>query len=139
MTTRTVSGSGAATASFVYDGDGNRVQGTVNGVTTSYIGDYFEWAPSEENLVANPGFETTGNWTEATVSGFASTWFYRSTWGTADWVMVRFILKVEDGAMISIEFGRMIVLYKDNIVNRISGILIEWFYPQSDKIIYRGA
>ncbi len=81
---RLTSVSGAATASFVYDGDGKRVQGTVNGVTTSYIGDYFEWSPSAENLVANPGFETTGNWTETTITGFASTWFYRSTWGTAD-------------------------------------------------------
>jgi len=35
--------SGAATATFVYDGDGNRVKGVVGGVTTTYIGDYFEW------------------------------------------------------------------------------------------------
>jgi RHS repeat-associated protein len=30
-------------ASFVYDGDGKRVKATVNGVTTSFIGTYFEW------------------------------------------------------------------------------------------------
>jgi RHS repeat-associated protein len=30
-------------ASFVYDGDGNRVKATVNGVTTSFVGTYFEW------------------------------------------------------------------------------------------------
>ncbi len=36
-----VSGSGM-TASFVYDGDGNRVQSTINGVTTVYIGNYYE-------------------------------------------------------------------------------------------------
>ena len=35
--------SGAATASFIYDGDGNRVKGTVSGTTTVYIGNYFEW------------------------------------------------------------------------------------------------
>jgi RHS repeat-associated protein len=29
--------------SFVYDADGNRVKGTVNGVTTSYIAGLFEW------------------------------------------------------------------------------------------------
>jgi RHS repeat-associated protein len=34
--------SGAATATFVYDGDGNRVKGVVGGVTTTYIGNYFE-------------------------------------------------------------------------------------------------
>jgi len=38
--------SGAATATFVYDGDGNRVKGVVGGVTTTYIGNYFEWSPS---------------------------------------------------------------------------------------------
>ena len=35
--------SGAATASFVYDGDGNRVKATVGGVTTTYLGNYYEW------------------------------------------------------------------------------------------------
>ncbi len=39
---RLVSVSGAASASFVYDGDGRRVKGTVNGVTTYYVGDYYE-------------------------------------------------------------------------------------------------
>ena len=37
--------SGAAAATFVYDGDGNRVKGVVGGVTTTYIGNYFEWTP----------------------------------------------------------------------------------------------
>ena len=27
----------------MYDGDGNRVKGTVGGVTTAYIGNYYEW------------------------------------------------------------------------------------------------
>ena len=31
-----------ASASYVYDGDGNRVLGTVNGETTVYIGNYYE-------------------------------------------------------------------------------------------------
>ncbi len=34
--------SGGATATFVFDGDGKRVKGTVAGVTTVYIGDYYE-------------------------------------------------------------------------------------------------
>jgi RHS repeat-associated protein len=38
--------SGAATATFVYDGDGNRVKGTVGGVTITYIGNYYEWSGS---------------------------------------------------------------------------------------------
>ena len=39
---RLVSVSGAATASFVYDGDGRRVKATVNGVTSYYVGDHYE-------------------------------------------------------------------------------------------------
>jgi RHS repeat-associated protein len=35
--------SGGANASFAYDGDGNRVKGTVNGVTTVYVGNYYEY------------------------------------------------------------------------------------------------
>ncbi|GIK75694.1 MAG: hypothetical protein BroJett021_46820 [Chloroflexota bacterium] len=31
-----------ASAAFVYDGDGRRVKGTVNGVTTYYVGDSYE-------------------------------------------------------------------------------------------------
>jgi RHS repeat-associated protein len=42
--------SGATTASFVYDGDGNRVKGTVSGVTTTYIGTYFEWTGSTSSM-----------------------------------------------------------------------------------------
>jgi RHS repeat-associated protein len=38
--------SGSATATFVYDGDGQRVKGTVAGVTTAYIGNYYEWTGS---------------------------------------------------------------------------------------------
>jgi hypothetical protein len=37
-----VSVSGAATASFVYDGDGNRVKSTINGTTTTFIGQHYE-------------------------------------------------------------------------------------------------
>jgi YD repeat-containing protein len=39
---RLVGVSGAASAAFVYDGDGRRVKGTVNGVTTYYVGDHYE-------------------------------------------------------------------------------------------------
>jgi len=42
--------SGAASASFVYDGDGNRVKSVVNGVTTYHIGNHFEWRSSTSNM-----------------------------------------------------------------------------------------
>jgi RHS repeat-associated protein len=38
--------SGGVTASYVYDGDGNRVKETSDGTTTVYIGNYFEWTGS---------------------------------------------------------------------------------------------
>ncbi|OGO31775.1 MAG: hypothetical protein A2136_03665 [Chloroflexi bacterium RBG_16_54_11] len=47
---RLVGVSGAATATFVYDGDGNRVKGTIGGTTTTYIGNYFEWVSSTNNM-----------------------------------------------------------------------------------------
>jgi RHS repeat-associated protein len=43
--------SGAASATFVYDGDGNRVKGTVGATTTSYVGTYFEWTGSTSTMV----------------------------------------------------------------------------------------
>ncbi|MCB0060559.1 MAG: hypothetical protein KDE19_00520 [Caldilineaceae bacterium] len=39
---RLVSVSGGATAGFIYDGDNHRVRGTAGGVTTVYIGNYYE-------------------------------------------------------------------------------------------------
>ncbi len=42
--------SGAATATFVYDGDGNRVKGTVGTATTTYIGSHFEWTGSTTTM-----------------------------------------------------------------------------------------
>jgi hypothetical protein len=33
---------GTVTASFVYDGDGNRVKGVVNGTTPFYVSDLYE-------------------------------------------------------------------------------------------------
>jgi RHS repeat-associated protein len=42
--------SGGTTASFVYDGDGKRVKGTSGGVTTTYIGNYFEWTGSTSSM-----------------------------------------------------------------------------------------
>jgi hypothetical protein len=35
---------GSVSASFVYDADGNRVKGTVGGVTTVYIGGIYEYS-----------------------------------------------------------------------------------------------
>jgi RHS repeat-associated protein len=48
---RMTSVSGATTASFVYDGDGKRVKGTSGGITTTYIGNYFEWTGSTSSMV----------------------------------------------------------------------------------------
>jgi YD repeat-containing protein len=53
---RLVGVSGAATASFVYDGDGNRIKGTIGGVTTTYIGNYFEWTGSTSTMNVNPRY-----------------------------------------------------------------------------------
>jgi RHS repeat-associated protein len=40
-----------ATATFAYDGDGNRVLGTIGGVTTYYVGSHFEWTGSTSTMV----------------------------------------------------------------------------------------
>ena len=47
---RLVGVSGAVTATFVYDGDGNRVKGTVSGTTIAYIGNYLEWTGSVNTM-----------------------------------------------------------------------------------------
>ncbi len=39
-----------ASANFSYDGDGNRVRATAGGVTTTYIGNYFEWTGSAGSM-----------------------------------------------------------------------------------------
>ncbi len=36
----------AESASFMYNGEGRRVKSTVAGVTTAFIGDYYEWRGS---------------------------------------------------------------------------------------------
>jgi len=48
---RLVGVSGAATATFVYDGDGKRIKATVGGTTTVYIGNYSEWTGSTSTMV----------------------------------------------------------------------------------------
>ena len=45
-----VRGSGATSATFVYDGDGNRVKATVGSTTTAYLGNYFEWTGSTSTM-----------------------------------------------------------------------------------------
>jgi hypothetical protein len=35
--------SGAATAAFLYDGDGNRVMASIAGATTTYLGNSYKW------------------------------------------------------------------------------------------------
>jgi RHS repeat-associated protein len=47
---RLISVCGATSASFVYDGDGNRVKSVLNGVTTYYVGNYFEWRGTTSNM-----------------------------------------------------------------------------------------
>ncbi len=47
---RMVGVSGAATASFTYDGDGQRVKGTVGSTTTVYVGAVFEWSGSTSTM-----------------------------------------------------------------------------------------
>jgi RHS repeat-associated protein len=43
--------SGDVTATFTYDGDGNRVKGAITGgVTTTYVGNYFEWVSSTNDM-----------------------------------------------------------------------------------------
>ena len=42
--------SGAASASFVYDGDGVRVKSTAGGTTTVTIGSYFEWTGTSSTM-----------------------------------------------------------------------------------------
>jgi RHS repeat-associated protein len=43
--------SGAATATFDYDGDGQRMKATLGGVTTVYIGNHFEWTGSTSTMI----------------------------------------------------------------------------------------
>jgi RHS repeat-associated protein len=42
---------GSVTASFLYDGDGKRVQATVNGVTTQFVGSQVEWQSSTTDML----------------------------------------------------------------------------------------
>ncbi|MBM4459438.1 MAG: hypothetical protein FJ011_17050 [Chloroflexi bacterium] len=41
---------GAVSGTYVYDGDGVRVKETAGGVTTVYIGAYFEWTGSTATM-----------------------------------------------------------------------------------------
>jgi len=65
--------SGAASASFVYDGDGNRVKSTMGGVTTYYIGNYFEWTDYESTMVK---YYYTGGQRVAMKKGSVTTWLF---------------------------------------------------------------
>ena len=44
-------GYAAMITAFVYDGDGQRVKGTVNGTLVYYLGDYFEYQPDGTNKI----------------------------------------------------------------------------------------
>jgi RHS repeat-associated protein len=56
---RLVSVSGAASASFVYDGDNGRVKGSVNGATTTYVGSHYE---TEQVLCSGQTTAGSTNW-----------------------------------------------------------------------------
>jgi RHS repeat-associated protein len=47
---RLTSVSGAASATFVYDGDGNRIKATFGSATTVYVGNHFEWTGSTTTM-----------------------------------------------------------------------------------------
>lgn len=42
---------GATSTTFVYNGDGHRVKSVLNGVTTAYVGNHFEWTGSTSAMV----------------------------------------------------------------------------------------
>ena len=54
---RLTSVGGGATATFVYDGDGERVKGTVGNVSTFYAGSAYEIRPVPRTM---PGGEASG-------------------------------------------------------------------------------
>jgi RHS repeat-associated protein len=85
-----------ADANFIYDGDGNRVLGTVRQpdsstfVSTVYIGNYYEAQLGQPaQRIKNSSFENAGatgassaNWTEEGLNSlFPATSFFRSPWG----------------------------------------------------------
>ena len=47
---RLVGVSGTVSATFVYDGDGNRVKSIIGTTNTVYIGGYFEWSGSSSTM-----------------------------------------------------------------------------------------
>jgi RHS repeat-associated protein len=72
------------TTTFTYDGDGVRVKKKEGGVTTYYVGGIYESTADEiEVTLPNPGFETSGNWSESANSPWPATSIWRGTWGTA--------------------------------------------------------
>ena len=42
---------GSSTAPFIFNGDGKRVQSSLNGVTTTFVGNTFEWTGSTTTMV----------------------------------------------------------------------------------------
>ena len=49
-TGHTIPANSSIDAQYIYDGDSNRVQSIENGVTTTYIGNYFEWTGSTSTM-----------------------------------------------------------------------------------------
>ncbi len=101
---RLVGVSGATTATFVYDGDGNRVKATVGGVTTLYPGKHYEYVNSTTytkyyhaggDLVA---FTRSSGY--GPVAGYGNRYVFRDHWGSTS------VLVNGGGATISKELYR---------------------------------
>ncbi len=65
--------SGATSASFTYDGDGNRVKSVMGNVTTYYVGNYFEWTDSTSTMVK---YYYAGGQRVAMKKGSVITWLF---------------------------------------------------------------
>jgi len=84
--------SGDATASFGYDGDGQRITSTEGGVTTAYIGSYFEWNESAGtwitciSSVKHGLVERPVDWPWSSLHRFEKMGYYEKSW---EWTFPR--------------------------------------------------
>jgi hypothetical protein len=77
--------SGAASASFTYDGDGVRVRKESDGHVTVYVGQHYERETGQfEIAVPDAGFESGGQWSHVASGSWPGTSIWRGTWGTAN-------------------------------------------------------
>jgi RHS repeat-associated protein len=96
ISTPDIASGGPGTISNTYAQKGNRVTTPANTVSVVIQLQFYHnsgWVTYDDvsliqvgnstNLVANPGFETTSNWTENRAGGYSGTSLWRNTWGTA--------------------------------------------------------